>query len=246
MKAFAIIFCIASISSYVNSSAIGNESPQIIPMPNGVSGDGITTRYWDCCAPSCAYYGYLPAGMHPVQTCQKDGYTNSTEENNAQSGCQAGGVAYTCSNQIPYLKNATLAYGWAAASFTGGLDYSQCCSCFLLSFKGRLTGKKFLVQNVNTGPYLATNQFDLQIPGGGVGLYNLGCMTQWNTSEDGWGDRITGVKDEEQCKILPEVLQPGCRFRFEYMEGIDNPDVSFEQVKCPAELVAVSGCGSTN
>ncbi|CAG9855609.1 unnamed protein product [Phyllotreta striolata] len=234
---------IVSLLTYASSLILGQESPTIIPVPGGISGDGITTRYWDCCAPSCAYYGYLPKGMHPVQTCQKDGYTNSTPANNADSGCVQGGVAFQCSNQQPYLKNATLAYGWAAASFSGGPDTSKCCSCFLLSFTGQLEGKKFLVQNINTGPFLYENQFDLQIPGGGVGLSHMGCHYQWNATDDGWGDRITGVKNEAQCKILPEILQPGCRFRFEYMEGVDNPNVTFTEVKCPQELIDISGCG---
>nr|QCF40874.1 glycoside hydrolase family 45 protein [Diabrotica virgifera virgifera] len=226
------------------AAASSDRSPEIVPIPGGISGDGITTRYWDCCAPSCAYYGFIKTknGI-PDQTCQIDGVTNSTKDNNAQSGCEQGGVAYTCSNQQPSVINDTLAFGWAAASFQGGVDTSKCCHCILLSFKDQLAGKQMLVQIVNTGSDLNENQFDLQIPGGGVGIFNLGCMTQWGTGEDGWGRRYGGVSSIEECSILPEVLQPGCRFRFQFMEGVDNPKVSFQEVKCPAELVAVSACG---
>jgi len=244
MKLFLFVLGV----SYVSSSALRDSSPNIIPIPNGISGEGITTRYWDCCAPSCAWDGNIDtSNMIPVQTCQADGSTNSTKENNAQSGCEQGGVAYTCSNQQPYLVNSTLAFGWSAASFTGGADVSKCCACVLLSFKGQLAGKQFLVQIVNTGTDLNQNQFDLQIPGGGVGIFNLGCMTQWNTPEDGWGQRYGGVTSIEQCEeLLPEVLKPGCRFRFEFMEGVDNPPISYQEVQCPAEIIAISGCGEVN
>ncbi|CAH1103745.1 unnamed protein product [Psylliodes chrysocephalus] len=240
MKSIVLIF----ILGYASSQSISDTSPDIIPIVNGLSGDGVTTRYWDCCAPACAWYGAIKTknGI-PVQTCKTDGVTNSTVADNAQSGCVEGGVAFTCNNQQPYLKNATLSYGFAAASFSGGLDTSKCCSCFLLSFKGQLAGKQMLVQNQDTGMYLRQNHFDLHIPGGGVGLSNLGCMHQWNTGPDGWGDRINGVWKIEMCDLLPEVLQPGCRWRFEFMEGVGNPDVSFQEVKCPAELIAISGCG---
>lgn len=75
-----------------------------------------------------------------------------------------------------------------------------------------------------------------------MGIPNLGCMSQWNTGPNGWGDRYNGVSTEDECHLLPEPLQPGCRFRFEYMEDVFNPNVSFQEVECPAELVAVSGC----
>ncbi|XP_057660620.1 endoglucanase-like [Diorhabda carinulata] len=235
---------LVAILSFWFIAAAADSSPDIQPIPNGISGDGITTRYWDCCAPSCAYYGFISTqnGI-PDQTCQIDGETPSTEENNAKSGCEEGGTAFTCSIQQPFVVNSTLAYGWTAASFTGGVDTSKCCHCLLLSFKDQLAGKQMLVQIVNTGSDLGENQFDLQIPGGGVGIFNLGCMTQWNTGEDGWGRRYGGVSTIEECDTLPAVLQPGCRFRFEYMEGVDNPLVSFIEVKCPAELVNISKCG---
>ncbi|CAH1285997.1 unnamed protein product [Diabrotica balteata] len=228
---------------YVLSGSFGR-SPDIVPLPDGLSGEGITTTYWDCCAPSCSWYPYVKTknGI-PDQTCQIDGVTNSTTEDNGHSGCRERGVAYTCNNQQPYVVNETLAFGWSAASFQVGIDTSNCCHCMLLSFKDRLAGKQMLVQIVNTGSDLTENQFDLQIPGGGVGIFNRGCMTQWGTGEDGWGRRYGGVSTIEECTLLPEVLQPGCRFRFQFLEGVDKPKVSFQEVKCPVELIAVSACG---
>ncbi|XP_057669826.1 endoglucanase-like [Diorhabda carinulata] len=219
-------------------------SPDIIPVPGGLSGDAVTTRYWDCCGVSCSWDEIVDTknGL-PVRSCEIDGITNSTSENNAQSNCHTeNGKAYTCSNQIPFIINSTLSYGFTAVSFIGGTDYYHCCSCYLLSFKGQLQGKQMLVQAINTGSDLYSNQFDLQIPGGGVGLYN-GCSRQWNAPEDGWGDRYGGVHTLEECNQLPQQLQEGCRWRFEFMEGVPNPNVTFYEVKCPLELIAITNCG---
>lgn len=157
----------------------------------------------------------------------------------AQSSC-AGGNAFTCTNQQPYVVNSTLAYGFAGVNC---IDVKAlCCSCFLLKFKGQLNGKSMVVQTVNSGVGLKFNHFNLAIPGGGVGPNNIGCQNQWNAGENGWGDRYGGVSSIHECAQLPHVLQQGCKFRFKFMEGVSNPDVSFVQVKCPAELVGITGC----
>ncbi|KAG5877354.1 hypothetical protein JTB14_009278 [Gonioctena quinquepunctata] len=219
-------------------------SPDIIPIEGGVKGDGVTTRYWDCCATSCAWdqIVHTKNGI-PVQTCQKDGVTPSSKEGNAASGCEAGGTAYSCSNQAAHVVNSTLAFGFSASSFTGGVDDAQCCMCVLLNFKGQLAGKQMVVQITNTGSDLGKNHFDIAIPGGGVGIFTLGCSSQWGAPETGWGDRYGGVTSIEQCNELPTQLQEGCRFRFQFLEGVSDPDVSFYQVKCPKELVDISKCG---
>nr|QCF40863.1 glycoside hydrolase family 45 protein [Leptinotarsa decemlineata] len=237
-----IVLSLAILAAFDYSTS--EYSPTIIPINGGREGDGITTRYWDCCAPSCAWDQIIHTkNRKPVQTCKIDGRTNSTVEQNAQSGCYDGGVAYMCSNQVAWVVNSTLAYGFSAASFTGGVDTDQCCICVLLSFKGQLTGKKFLVQITNTGSPLAVNQFDLAMPGGGVGIFEKGCSSQWGTPPWGWGRPVGGVEFEEECNQLPADLQEGCRFRFQFMENVDNPDVSFIEVQCPAELKALTGCG---
>lgn len=49
--------------------------------------------------------------------------------------------------------------------------------------------------------YQQNNHFDLQIPGGGVGLFN-GCQSQWNAPADGWGsNRIS-----QSLKIFISLL----------------------------------------
>lgn len=99
-----------------------------------------------------------------------------------------------------------------------------------------------IVQYTNTGGDLHQNQFDLALPGTGVGYNRLGCHTQWKCPLDGWGKRYGGVATKAECSQLPAVLQPGCRFRFEWMESVPVPTVNFVQVKCPAQIVAISGC----
>ncbi|KAG5878792.1 hypothetical protein JTB14_026056 [Gonioctena quinquepunctata] len=176
-----------AIAAFFHAST-SEPSPTIVPIEGGRSGDGITTRYWDCCAPSCAWDGIIHTkDGKPVQTCKIDGITNSSVAENAKTGCEDGGVAYMCSNQVAWVVNSTLAYGFSAASFTGGVDTAQCCICMLLSFKGQLAGKKFLVQITNTGSPLAVNQFDLAMPGGGVGIFEKGCSSQWGTRMGGEG-----------------------------------------------------------
>lgn len=88
-----------------------------------------------------------------------------------------------------------------------------------------------IVQVTNTGHDLGYDHFDIQIPGGGVGYFNQGCIAQWNAGPNGWGgnykfannirkilsnhfsypilERYGGVSSEAQCSQLPAVLQEG-------------------------------------
>ncbi|KAF7267052.1 hypothetical protein GWI33_019657 [Rhynchophorus ferrugineus] len=140
------------------------------------------------------------------------------------------------------IKAVDSSYGFTAASFSGGVDNSGCCRCILMSFTGQLQGKKLLAQITNTGGELYENHFDIQVPGGGVGYFNLGCQRQWDAPEDGWGIRYGGVQSEEECVELPEPLRDSCKFRWSFLEGVENPDVDFVQVECPEELSILTNC----
>lgn len=102
---------------------------------------------------------------------------------NAVSGCTSGGTSYTCANNEPWAVSDSLAYGFAAVHIAGGTESTWCCQCYQLTFtSGPASGKTLVVQATNTGGDLGSNQFDLLIPGGGVGIYN-GCTSQygnWN------------------------------------------------------------------
>jgi hypothetical protein len=78
------------------------------------------------------------------------------------------------------------------------------------------------------------------IPGGGVGIFNA-CTDEWNAPSSGWGAQYGGISSNT-CSTFPKALQAGCGFRFDWFEGADNPEVEFERVECPAEIVAKSGC----
>ncbi|KAJ2958807.1 hypothetical protein NQZ79_g5641 [Umbelopsis isabellina] len=233
-----------SSSSHTSSSSA---SPSLVPVSgayllSGSSGTGTTTRYWDCCKPSCAWTG-KGSVTAPVDSCAANGVAVLSPS--VTSGCD-GGTAYMCNNQQPWVINDNLAYGFAAATIAGLTEQDWCCTCYALTFTSTaVAGKTFVVQITNTGGDLGANQFDLQLPGGGVGIFN-GCSTQWGAPSTGWGAQYGGISSLSDCSSLPSQLQAGCEFRFGWFENADNPSVSFEQVKCPTQLTSITGCARTD
>jgi hypothetical protein len=171
-----------------------------------------------------------------------------------------------CSNQSPWAVSDTLSYGFAATAIAGGTESSWCCACYELTFTSApLVGKKLIVQTMNTGSDLSSNQFDLavclsspiylhfplplanisQIPGGGVGQFN-GCTNQWGAPSQGWGKQYGGVDSRSACDDFPAALKVGCYWRLGWLQGADNPAVTFKQVACPAAITAKSGCVRAN
>ncbi|KAM0329519.1 hypothetical protein ACHAQA_004828 [Verticillium albo-atrum] len=207
-----------------------------------VSGSGHSTRYWDCCKTSCAWEGKAsslmpPASVSaPVLTCDKN--DNPLTDANAKSGCDGGG-AFSCTNNSPFAINDDVAYGFAATAISGGSEASWCCACYALTFTtGPVAGKKMVVQSTNTGGDLGNNHFDIMMPGGGLGIFD-GCSPQFGGIP---GARYGGVGSRSECDGMPGLLKDGCQWRFDWFKNADNPDFTFEQVQCPSELVAISGC----
>jgi hypothetical protein len=95
-----------------------------------------------------------------------------------------------------------------------------------------------VVQSTNTGGDLGSNHFDILMPGGGVGLFD-GCSAQYGSIP---GAQYGGVSSRTECEQMPAALREGCFWRFDWFGGADNPGVEFEQVRCPGELTAISGC----
>ncbi|KAK3330125.1 RlpA-like double-psi beta-barrel-protein domain-containing protein-containing protein [Apodospora peruviana] len=204
------------------------------------SGSGKTTRYWDCCKPSCGW-PKKSNGPSPVQTCDKNDRPLN-DGGNTKSGCDNGGNAFMCSTQSPWALNETTAYGWAAVNIAGSNEASWCCACYELTFtSGPVQGKKMIVQATNTGGDLGNNHFDLAIPGGGVGLFNA-CTNQYGAPSNGWGERYGGIRSRADCNSFPAALKAGCYWRFDWFGGADNPSVTFRQVACPAAITSKSGC----
>jgi len=116
-----------------------------------------------------------------------------------------------------------------------------CCACYSLVFtSGPVAGKELIVQVTNTGGDLGNNHFDLQIPGGGFGIFD-GCTSQF-PGPYSWGQRYGGVSQRSDCFKIPAVLQNGCLWRFDWFQNADNPSVSFKEVTCPNALVQNTKC----
>ncbi|KAI4225403.1 MAG: hypothetical protein L6R36_003945 [Xanthoria steineri] len=202
------------------------------------SGSGTTTRYWDCCKPSCAWS--QPGLTSTVKTCDINDKPLANGVT-AQSGCQNGGTSFMCSDQSPWAINDNLAYGFAAVTASN----PTCCQCYKLTFTsdGPIKGKTMIVQATNTGNDVSGTQFDLAMPGGGFGQFD-GCSKEWKATPDIWGAQYGG-SNTNQCPKFPAALQKGCGFRWDWMKGQSNPNVNYETVACPAEIVAKSGCSVT-
>ena len=103
---------------------------------------------------------------------------------------------------------------------------------------------------------MQAGQFDLLIPGGGVGLYNA-CSSQWGTNDIGaqYGGLLSTCKQQvgatnhaalkncvmQRCTSVfgsrgLTKLEAGCRWYVEWFEVADNPTVVYKEVACPQEL----------
>ncbi len=77
--------------------------------------------------------------------------------------------------------------------------------------------------------------------GGGVGIWTGGVRGQFGEGY-AWGQQYGGVSSREQCYGLPDKIQKGCQFRWDFMNGADNPYASYRQIRCPKEISDISGC----
>ena len=250
-------------NSNTNSSttgSLGNDNPYP-PIQGGTN--GFATRYWDCCKPSCGWAG----NANPVVvSCDRNDENRSA--NDTQNACEANGQsgAFTCHSMAPWAYSNVVSYGFAAVNGV------SCGTCFQIEFPGSsqrggndpgsaaLAGKTMVVMATNIGG-IEQNQFDLLIPGGGVGLLN-GCSGQWgvDNSELGaqYGGFLTncrqanpenheGVKScvRERCEAVfgsrgLTELYDGCMWFVDWFEAADNPDIRFQQISCPSDLTSVA------
>ena len=223
------------------------------PITNGMS--GWASRYWDCCKPACGWKGNVSRG-NPMMSCDmKDNSLGSNYD--AVNACQGGGTAYMCWSGVPFTGDDTLAYAFAAAS---GSNYA-CGRCYQLQFTGtnntsgdkkgtpKLNGKTLIVQVINNGGVQAT-QFDLLIPGGGVGALNA-CATQWGMSDLGsqYGGFLSACNGDVNCTMQkcqsvfadkPDLME-GCTWFLGWFGASNNPDFTYQKIACPAALTSKSG-----
>lgn len=228
--------------------------PTVPPIEGGTS--GWTTRYWDCCKPSCAWQQNVSSGR-PMASCDKDNKSLSNDDDAAlpRNACEPGGTAYMCYDFAPWAVSDTLAYGYAAAA---GSSYA-CGRCYELQFTGTshvgtggsaLSNKTMIVQVVsNSGG--GADEFHLLIPGGGQGPAGA-CSSQWGTSSDlgaTYGGFLAACKGDATCTQQycqsvfankPELLA-GCNWFVGWFGASDGPNMRFKQVGCPSALAAKSG-----
>jgi hypothetical protein len=211
-----------------------------------LSGVAQTTRYWDSCLSSCAWDDKADF-KSLLQSVIKSGAVATDKY--GPSGCQstAPNARFVDPKQQPMIVNDNLSLGYAAVGKLNGLGERElCCTCIELTFtSGPVNGKRMVVQvtglGLGLGGDLNANHFDLQIPGGGVGIFTQGVQNQFGTTYN-WGNPYGGLTSMEQCNGLPAVLHPGCRWRFDWFHNADNPSVNFRQVQCPSRLTETSKC----
>jgi hypothetical protein len=146
----------------------------------------------------------------------------------------------------------------------------ECGRCYELEFTGtghfnqsdagsvEIRGKHMFVQTVSTGAVEA-GQFDLLIPGGGVGQFNA-CSAQLSVNSSELGAQYGGLAascatqssdlaTRKSCvraacadvfADFPE-LRAGCDWYIDWLSLADNPDFVYREVDCPAELIDRSG-----
>jgi hypothetical protein len=207
-------------------------------LPNVTGGNGYATRYWDCCQPHCA--------QSSGHRCAQDGVSSTGDSNSA---CTGGG-SFACYDEAPRSVSKCLSYGHIAKA------NPNCGACYRIQFTGEgqhnvndpgsklIKGKQMIVKVTNTGGDVGGSQFDLMVPGGGVGQFNA-CSRQWGTSDLGaqYGGFLTNctgthaAKKEcvrQNCMKIPAgAARNGCLWFVDWFEVADNPKFTSQQTNCP-------------
>jgi len=181
---------------------------------------GKASRYWDGCKASCSFLRKSSPLIGACKNCDENNNeipVVDTEVDNNACQMRHGGApfAYTCWDMAPFVdpNNPKIAYAFAA---TSGKDGDQCGTCYQLQFVGErgdgyatiathaaLTDKILVVMASNIGYDVDPGQFDLLVPGGGVGQFDsfsgqLGISKQQLGNE--WGGFLNDCEDALQQK----------------------------------------------
>ncbi len=249
-------------------------------LSNGGAGvtRGFATRYWDACKPHCSWPEKVNQNANPyriARSCSIKGeeipaFTKSEDGTwiqGTKSSCDGGG-AYTCIDMIPVAVNDTLAYAFGAAP--GANEQGTCGKCYQIQFTGEgkygdkpahklLMNKTLIIMASNVGYDVSGGQFDIMIPGGGVGLFDalskqIGVSKSelgqdyggfYTTCENRLGAdaSVAQFKDcvAQQCKSVFEsknkTLYDGCMWFVNWFEAANNPVTLYKEVECPQYLV---------
>ena len=246
----------SSSSSKQNQTSTG--CPNI--QTKGGGGSGWATRYWDCCKPSCSWNEN--AGGKLSRQCTNKGRSQDTNYGNG-SVCDGGGSAMTCISQIPFTVDGCSDMGFAFAAVPAS-NGGQCGKCFQLTFTGAghynstnsntnaIKGKKLIIMVTNVGHDVEQGQFDIMIPGGGVGAFN-GCASMgWGNQGQQYGGLLSDCETESsynankyqeclknKCNSVfssDSDAKKGCMFLAEFMHAAGNPEHNYVEVECPDVL----------
>ena len=245
----------------VAATAGSSTCPNITVKNGGISGSGWASRYWDCCKPACSWSNH--ANGNYSKQCTDKGKVPNTDWSEG-SVCDGGGSQMTCTSQSPFTIDGCDEIGFAFAAVPAS-NGGACGKCYQLTFDGKgkyttnanhkaIAGKKLIIMTVNIGTDVGQGQFDIMIPGGGVGIFN-GC-----SSIMGWGDQgaqygglLSDCETEtnydptktlsclkEKCNSSfandSEAMQ-GCLFLADFMHAAGNPTHNYVEVECPDVLV---------
>ena len=239
-----------------SSAPVTGQCPTIKTKGNG--GTGWATRYWDCCKPHCSWPEH--SGGNFSKQCTNKGKSANT--NWGDGSICSGGSQMTCTSQIPFTIDGCteMAFAFAAVPAANG---GSCGKCFQLTFTGtgkysndanikRLKGKKLIIMATNVGGDVQQGQFDIMIPGGGVGMFN-GCNGMgWGSQGAQYGGLLSDCETEtkyaagkykscltEKCNksfANDEEAKKGCLFLATWMEAAGNPNHEYVEVECPQVL----------
>ncbi len=210
----------------------------------------------------------MPNGVNALQACSTNNQVIGDQ--NASSSCD-GGNAHMCYGLTPWAVDNNLSYGFAATS-----SGDVCGRCFEVTFTGQshnggndpgsaaLAGKRMIVQATNIGYDVSGGQFDILVPGGGVGAFNA-CSDQWGVSNSELGAQYGGflaacknelgynasLQQYKSClsnrcnsvfasRGLTELYQ-GCMWYVDWFQAADNPSLKYKEVACPAAITSRSG-----
>ena len=253
----------SSVAKSSSSTQVVTSGCPAIKTKGGASGSGFASRYWDGCKPSCSWKNNA-GSAGPAKQCSSNGKTENTNYDE-QSVCSGGGAA-TCTSQIPFTIDGcdNIGFAFAAVPASNG---GQCGKCFQLTFTGKgkyetkqnhkaLAGKKLIVMVTNIGADVNQGQFDVMIPGGGVGLYNGTSGYGWGPQGEQYGGLLSDCEKEvgynasnllekrksclvEKCNksfSSDATAKQGCLFLANFMEAAGNPNHDYVEVECPEVL----------
>ena len=250
----------SSSSSAKSSSSVATGGCPTIKTKGG-GGSGFASRYWDCCKPHCSWPEH--SGGNYSKQCTNKGKSANT--NWGDGSICSGGPQMTCTSQIPFTIDGCEEYGFAFAAVPAS-NGGQCGKCFQLTFTGeghysstnantrklKTKNKKLIIMATNVGGDVQQGQFDIMIPGGGVGMFN-GCSSMgWGSQGEQYGGLLSECEKENNYKAAKyascltekcnksfandEEAKKGCLFLATWMEAAGNPEHNYVEGECPAVL----------